>query len=245
MIVGLTGFGCGANGRKDAGPACGQRPRDASFAGHDRRRTPRHDGLAHRPITNPAILNLPQYGRPETRSMTVVDDLKHDLKDAEHQLLVQLRFLRRNLRAQNAGIKAPEDLTVGQIVADWVAGNMGSWKFIIIQTTILVIWIVLNVTAYVQKWDPYPFILLNLALSFQAAYAAPFIMMSQNRQQDIDRKEAEEDHRINIKAELEIELLHQKIDALREKEVLALTEAIGDLTELLKAERARNKPTKG
>jgi uncharacterized membrane protein len=91
----------------------------------------------------------------------------------------------------------------------------------------------------VQKWDPYPFILLNLALSFQAAYAAPFIMMSQNRQQDIDRKEAEEDHRVNLKAELEIELLHQKVDALREKEVLALTESIAELTKLLKAERAQ------
>lgn len=171
--------------------------------------------------------------------MSVVEDIKHDLKDAERQLLVQLRLMRRQLRAQVGGGKPAEQLTVGQKVADWVAGTMGSWKFIIIQTTILFIWIVLNVTAYVQKWDPYPFILLNLALSFQAAYAAPFIMMSQNRQQDIDRKEAEEDHRVNLKAELEIELLHQKIDALREKEVLALTEAIADLTDLLKAERAR------
>ncbi len=95
-------------------------------------------------------------------------------------------------------------------------------------------WIALNVTAYVQQWDPYPFILLNLALSFQAAYAAPFIMMSQNRQQDIDRKSAETDYQINIKAELEIELLHQKIDQLRETEVLQLTEAVKVLTGLLR-----------
>jgi uncharacterized membrane protein len=95
-------------------------------------------------------------------------------------------------------------------------------------------WIALNVTAYVQQWDPYPFILLNLALSFQAAYAAPFIMMSQNRQQDIDRKSADNDYRINIKDELEIELLHQKIDELRETEVLQLTEAVKDLTGLLR-----------
>ena len=81
-----------------------------------------------------------------------------------------------------------------------------------------------------QQWDPYPFILLNLALSFQAAYAAPFIMMSQNRQQDIDRKSAEDDFKVNIKAELEIELLHQKIDQLRETEVLHLTEAVNGLT---------------
>ncbi|MGZ3376899.1 MAG: DUF1003 domain-containing protein [Phenylobacterium sp.] len=176
--------------------------------------------------------------------MTMVDDIKHDLKDAERQLLVQLRLMRRNLRLQGGGARTADQLTAGQKIADWVAGTMGSWKFIIIQTTILFIWIVLNVTAYVQKWDPYPFILLNLALSFQAAYAAPFIMMSQNRQQDIDRKEADEDHRVNIKAELEIELLHQKIDALREKEVLALTAAIAELTELLKAERSRNLSSK-
>jgi uncharacterized membrane protein len=111
---------------------------------------------------------------------------------------------------------------------------MGSWPFIIVQSLILLVWIVLNVTAFVEKWDPYPFILLNLALSFQAAYAAPFIMMSQNRQQDIDRKEAENDHQINVKAELEIELLHEKVDALRQKEVLMLTQAIADLTDLLK-----------
>jgi uncharacterized membrane protein len=114
---------------------------------------------------------------------------------------------------------------------------MGSWTFIIIQSFLLMFWIALNVTAYVQQWDPYPFILLNLALSFQAAYAAPFIMMSQNRQQDIDRKSAEDDFKINIKAELEIELLHQKIDQLRETEVLHLTEAVNGLTiQLRKAE---------
>jgi uncharacterized membrane protein len=176
--------------------------------------------------------------------MTMVDDLKHELKDAEHQLLVQLRLMRRNLRSQAGAAKRPDDLTLGQKIADTVAATMGSWRFIIIQTTILFVWIVLNITAYVQKWDPYPFILLNLALSFQAAYAAPFIMMSQNRQQDIDRREAEEDHRVNLKAELEIELLHQKIDALREKEVLALSEAIRDLTELLQTERrVRAKPS--
>lgn len=172
--------------------------------------------------------------------MSMVDDIKHDLKAAERQLLVQLRLMRRNLRLQSVRAQAADDLTLGQKIADGVAATMGSWPFIIIQTSVLAIWIVLNVTAYVRKWDPYPFILLNLALSFQAAYAAPFIMMSQNRQQDIDRKEADADHRVNLKAELEIELLHQKIDALREKEVLALTEAIAELTELLQAERARH-----
>ena len=121
-----------------------------------------------------------------------------------------------------------------QKIADGVAATMGSWRFIIIQSLILLVWILLNVTAYVEKWDPYPFILLNLALSFQAAYAAPFIMMSQNRQQDIDRKAAENDHNVNIKAELEIESLHQKLDQLRETEVLRLTQVVQELTELLR-----------
>jgi uncharacterized membrane protein len=103
---------------------------------------------------------------------------------------------------------------------------MGSWPFIIIQTAILAVWIVLNVTAYVQQWDPYPFILLNLALSFQAAYAAPFIMMSQNRQAAIDRAAATTDYKINAKAALEIELLHQKIDLLRETELSELIHII-------------------
>ena len=158
------------------------------------------------------------------------------LREAEARLLEQLRHVRSGLRAK-AGVEKPSaELTIGQRVADSVAATMGSWRFIIIQTGVLVIWIILNVTAFIQKWDPYPFILLNLALSFQAAYAAPFIMMAQNRQQDIDRKEAENDYKVNIKAELEIELLHQKIDELREKEVQALTQAVSDLTALLSRE---------
>ena len=96
-------------------------------------------------------------------------------------------------------------------------------------------------TAFIQKSDSYPFILVHLALLFQAAYAAPFIMMSQNRQQDIDRREAD-DYQINIKAELEIELLHQKIDEPREKEVSALTQAIGVLTRLLDQTKAASAP---
>jgi uncharacterized membrane protein len=155
------------------------------------------------------------------------------IHETEERLLSELRELRKGMRSEDGAHRKSPPLTLGQIVADKVAAGMGSWKFIIIQSVLLLIWIVLNVTAFIQKWDPYPFILLNLALSFQAAYAAPFIMMSQNRQQDVDRLEAENDHQINIKAELEIELLHQKIDALREREILLLTQAISDLTTLL------------
>jgi uncharacterized membrane protein len=168
--------------------------------------------------------------------------LKSELHEAEKRLLAELRTLRRGARGARGQAGQPQ-LTLGQRIADTVAATMGSWTFIIIQSIILLIWIILNVTAYVQQWDPYPFILLNLALSFQAAYAAPFIMMSQNRQQDIDRKAAEHDYQVNIKAELEIELLHQKIDQLRETEVLRLTEAVKELSAQLREARAAAKPT--
>lgn len=153
--------------------------------------------------------------------------------ESDERLLAELRLLRQGFRKSQA-YRSVRQLTSGQRIADTVATVMGSWTFIICQSIILFVWIVLNITAYVERWDPYPFILLNLALSFQAAYAAPFIMMSQNRQQDIDRKAAEHDYQINIKAELEIELLHRKIDELREKEVLSLSESIQQLIELLR-----------
>ena len=149
------------------------------------------------------------------------------MEPAEHDLLADLRRARRSLRLQ--AMDEPPTvvrLTLGQRIADAVATVMGSWSFIIVQSVILIVWITANLVGAIRGWDPYPFILLNLALSFQAAYAAPVIMMSQNRQQDIDRKAAENDYRINVKAELEIELLHEKIDQLREREVLKLTEAV-------------------
>jgi uncharacterized membrane protein len=152
--------------------------------------------------------------------MTVAQVI-HRLHEDEIKLLETLRIKRRD-RAP----RAPDEYSTGDKVADWVAATMGSWNFILIQTAILIVWIILNVTAYVQQWDPYPFILLNLALSFQAAYAAPFIMMSQNRQAAVDRMAAQTDYQINAKAELEIELLHQKLDLLRETEVSELINVI-------------------
>ncbi|GGC76405.1 DUF1003 domain-containing protein [Chelatococcus reniformis] len=161
-------------------------------------------------------------------------DEQDRMEQIERDLLVDLRRARRSLRLREMD-EAPEipRVTWGQRIADAVASVMGSWSFIIIQSAILFLWITANLIGAIKGWDPYPFILLNLALSFQAAYAAPVIMMSQNRQQDIDRKAAENDYRINVKAELEIELLHEKIDQLREREVLELTEAVKMLTELL------------
>jgi uncharacterized membrane protein len=104
-----------------------------------------------------------------------------------------------------------DQLTPGQRIADAVAATMGSWTFIIVQSVILTVWIVLNLVAWMRHWDPYPFILLNLALSFQAAYAAPFIMISQNRQADRDRHQAEEDYRTNVEAERRIEELQKSL----------------------------------
>jgi uncharacterized membrane protein len=157
-----------------------------------------------------------------------------DMEQAEHELRSDLRRLRRSLRLRRPEESSSvERLTRGQKVADVVTGVMGSWKFIVLQTVILFLWISANLLGAMRSWDPYPFILLNLALSFQAAYAAPVIMMSQNRQQNIDRKAAENDYKINVKAEREIELLHEKIDRLRAQEVLKLPDAVRCLTELL------------
>jgi uncharacterized membrane protein len=120
----------------------------------------------------------------------------------------------RRMVSRNVNEVENERLTFGQRIADKVADTIGSWPFIITQSIILVVWIVLNVTAWINHWDRYPFILLNLMLSFQAAYAGPVIMMSQNRQSAKDRLAAEIDHQVNTKAELGIGLLMQRIDAL-------------------------------
>jgi uncharacterized membrane protein len=143
----------------------------------------------------------------------------------------------RDLRAERPARNMLKPvLTPGAALADWVAETVGSWRFIIAQSVLLGIWITLNVMAFINHWDPYPFILLNLVLSFQAAYAAPIIMMSQNRQSEIDRRHAQNDYRINVKAELEIELLHNKIDALREQEIVQLLNIIQRLSAYLAPE---------
>jgi uncharacterized membrane protein len=169
----------------------------------------------------------------------------------EQQLLKQLRAHRRAHRQKlppRALSAAPESAaigvqehfsvappTMGQRLADTVARTIGSWRFIIFQSTAIVIWITGNALTGKGAWDPYPFILLNLLLSFQAAYTAPAIMMSQNRQSEQDRRHAESDYEVNVKAELEIELLHDKIDLLKERELLALTEAVRDLSSKLES----------
>jgi uncharacterized membrane protein len=125
------------------------------------------------------------------------------------------QLLRKSV-SRNVNEIADDQLTLGQRIADTVAATMGSWRFIIVQSTVLLIWIMLNVTAWIERWDPYPFILLNLALSFQAAYTAPFIMMSQNRQSAKDRLAAEIDHQVNSKAEIEVGLLLRRLDEVEQ-----------------------------
>lgn len=104
--------------------------------------------------------------------------------------------------------------TIGQRFADKVASGMGSWRFIIYQSIIVIIWMIINVIAYFKHWDPYPFILLNLLFSTQAAYAAPIIMMSQNRQNDRDRIQAAADYKTNIEAKIEIEALQKQLSKI-------------------------------
>jgi uncharacterized membrane protein len=160
-------------------------------------------------------------------------DTIHALHADELKLLQTLRATRRMKVKGRTALKP--DYSFGDHIADKVAASVGSWIFIIVQSIILVIWMALNATAYMRHWDPYPFILLNLVLSFQAAYSAPFIMMSQNRQAAVDRLEAKGDYEINVKSELEIELLHQKIDQLREAEISQLLSLVEGLVDRLTA----------
>ncbi|NUN63241.1 DUF1003 domain-containing protein [Pseudanabaena biceps] len=139
--------------------------------------------------------------------------------------------------------------STGEEIADIVTATVGSWKFILTQSFLLCLWIVLNIIGWIRHWDEYPFILLNLALSFQAAYATPFILMSQNRQSEVDRLKAQKDFDIDTKAESEIESLHQKIDGLKEREIADLSrmlviqnESIQRLEDMLAREIATNHP---
>jgi uncharacterized membrane protein len=121
-----------------------------------------------------------------------------------------------------------ERMTTGQKIADALANLMGSWPFIIVQTLIIILWVSLNLYAYAHHWDPYPFILLNLLFSTQAAYAAPIIMMSQNRQNERDRAHAQADFETNQKAEQEIEQLQVSLSRIE-------NEKLDKILEILKA----------
>ncbi len=142
--------------------------------------------------------------------------------------LGQLHGLRKRRPARQLRLPPP---SAGQRVADLVAVTIGSWRFIALQSVAIALWLAGNIYVGPSAWDPYPFILLNLLLSFQAAYTAPVIMMSQNRQSEVDRHNAENDYHVNLKAELEIEQLHQKIDLMREQEIMELVKLVRVLCE--------------
>lgn len=146
--------------------------------------------------------------------------------------------------SRNTNRQFDEKLTFGQRLADKVAAFGGSWTFIMIFAAILLTWVVLN--SYVlarrgQTFDPYPYILLNLFLSMIAALQAPVIMMSQNRQSVKDRLDAAHDYEVNLKAELEIHALHDKMDLLRDQQwtelILMQQEQIKLLTKLLEEQK--------
>lgn len=116
--------------------------------------------------------------------------------------------------------------TFGQRVADAMAAKIGSWGFLIGQTTFLAGWVGFNITPGVPHWDEKPFILLNLMFSFASAYTAPIVLMSQNRQSDIEREKNEYDHEVNRQAAQNIELLHEKMDSLQAQQLKELTQIV-------------------
>lgn len=142
----------------------------------------------------------------------VLNDIRHDMTDEEVL----------NLLADSKISAKPESgkerYTLGQRAADTIAKFAGSWAFIFSFTGVLVLWMVVNVILAAKAFDPYPFILLNLVLSCVAAIQAPLIMMSQNRQEEKDRRRAENDYKVNLKTEIMIEDLYDKVNAILAKQ---------------------------
>ena len=157
--------------------------------------------------------------------------------------IVQDTIKEEELIINNLMHPAKEILTPGQKVSDRVARFGGSWRFIILFLLIMVAWIIYNTTVFTDKvFDPYPFILMNLILSTIAALQAPIIMMSQNRQEEKDRKRSENDYLINLKAEMGIRSLHQKMDLLLGEQIKTLYDLQAEQFSLLKeVERKLNK----
>lgn len=152
------------------------------------------------------------------------------------QDIVKKTMADEKLMLENLVHPPKEILSPGQKISDKVAQFGGSWAFIIIFFIILIVWILFNILAPLKAhFDPYPFILMNLILSSIAALQAPIIMMSQNRQEEKDRKRNENDYLINLKAELEIRAINQKIDLLVEEQFKTLFESQRRQLEILKS----------
>ena len=142
----------------------------------------------------------------------VLKDIRRDMSDEE--VLNLLADSKISVRPENEKDK----YTLGQRAADTIAKFAGSWAFIFSFTGILIIWMVINIILASKAFDPYPFILLNLVLSCVAAIQAPLIMMSQNRQEEKDRRRAENDYKVNLKTEIMIEDLYDKVNAILAKQ---------------------------
>ena len=149
----------------------------------------------------------------------VLRDVRHDMTDEE--VLNLLAGSQISARPEN------DRITLGQRAADAIARFAGSWAFIFSFTGVLVAWMVINVILAAKAFDPYPFILLNLVLSCVAAIQAPLIMMSQNRQEEKDRRRAENDYKVNLKTEIMIEDLYDKLNAVLAKQT-ALEKRLND-----------------
>ena len=160
---------------------------------------------------------------------SLVDEL-HKLGDLEKRVIEHV--IHRKRISQNPVQAFEDSMTFGERVADRVASFGGSWTFIGIFISIMIVWMALNIFGS-RKWDEYPFILLNLALSCLAALQAPVIMMSQNRQSKKDRADASHDYEVNLKAETEIVALHLKMDELRERQWRSLMDVQDKQLELL------------
>lgn len=142
----------------------------------------------------------------------VITDIRHDMTDEE-----VLNLLADSKISVNPG-KGQGKYTLGQKAADTIAKFAGSWAFIFSFTAILILWMIVNVLLAANAFDPYPFILLNLVLSCVAAIQAPLIMMSQNRQEEKDRRRAENDYKVNLKTEIMIEDLYDKVNIILAKQ---------------------------
>ncbi|MBD9369292.1 DUF1003 domain-containing protein [Xanthomonas sp. XNM01] len=168
--------------------------------------------------------SVPPSGRIDRRQ-TARQLLRTELEklpDAEREVVE--RFIARRHVARDIAKQVHHDRTLGERIADRVAEIGGSWSFIIGFALVLLAWIVLNSVLLHGGFDPYPYILLNLCLSCLAAIQAPVIMMSQNRQAAVDRLRAQNDYEVNIKSELEILQVHEKLNQLREQDWATLVE---------------------
>ena len=142
----------------------------------------------------------------------VLNDIRHDMTDEE--VLDLLADSKVSVQPESG----KEEYTLGQRAADSIAKFAGSWAFIFSFSGVLILWMVVNVLLAAEAFDPYPFILLNLVLSCVAAIQAPLIMMSQNRQEEKDRRRAENDYKVNLKIEIMIEDLYDKVNAILAKQ---------------------------